>query len=672
MGGSIARGAGGGDRDASLPEATAEAEARHWRAVAMEREAALRTLKRRPLVRLAVGLDWRIAPVARRLRSSSARLRAASDKSLVALAALPSRAARRRRRAALSRQLGHGEPASVARQVSVLTPEGWVGGAWRDATGLSPEVVAVGRPGSPPGADGDIRVEGEGRSPAAALALAASAATGDLLCFVPAPVDTLSTGWLACLAAAIGGDVVAATPTLVHPARRGWRAGEHDLLVRTEGLEIDVDLGGVPVAVARGAGTPVDAHRPAAEVVAAPLRCLVVDRAAYVAAGGLEAAEDDDDVAAIDLCARLRERGGRVVHVPGAVVFDDRPVASRASLRRPIDPTGRAWRWLVERHGPALVRAARPPTVGASARWVVTTGAPSTRVADRWGDWHLAEAMARSLRGLGQDVAVQTADQADSLAARSADIHLVLHGLASVRRTPGQRHILWVISHPESVDLAECDAADLVLVASSRFAASLRGRTSTPVEVLLQATDADRFRPQPPDPAHRHPVTIVAKTRDVMRGVVADALEAGIHPSIYGGGWHGLVDSALIVSDHVPNDVLPDVYSSAGVVLNDHWDTMRAWGFVSNRIFDVLACGAPVISDDVSEVHDLFGEAVPTYRSSAELGDLVRHALEDPDGARARAAGGRAIVLAHHTFDHRAREVLELLEHHGLLGAAAP
>jgi O-antigen biosynthesis protein len=280
--------------------------------------------------------------------------------------------------------------------------------------------------------------------------------------------------------------------------------------------------------------------------------------------------------------------------------------------------------------------------------------------------------LARSLRQLGQDVDVQTHDRADSLTARSRDIHMVLRGLAPVRRTSGQRHILWVISHPESLDIAECDAADLVLVASSRFADHLRARTSTPVEVFLQATDPDRFSSRPPAPEHQHPVTVVAKTRTVMRRVVADALAAGIRPAIYGSGWRGLVDPSLVVADHVDNDALPIVYSSAGVVLNDHWDTMRAWGFVSNRIFDVLACGAPVISDDVSEVHDLFGEAVPTYRSSAELGELVRHALEDPDGARARAAGGRAIVLAHHTFDHRARQLLELLEHHGLVGAAAP
>jgi len=222
--------------------------------------------------------------------------------------------------------------------------------------------------------------------------------------------------------------------------------------------------------------------------------------------------------------------------------------------------------------------------------------------------------------------------------------------------------VLWVISHPESIGGAELEAADLVLVASPMFAAHLRTRTSTPVEVLLQATDPRRFHPRPPNPAHRHDVTVVAKARGVMRPVVADALTVGLRPAIYGGGWHGLVDPELLIADHIHNDQLPIVYSSAGVVLNDHWRTMQAWGFVSNRLFDVLACGTPVISDPVAGLEELFDGAVLEYHDPEELRALVDAVLSDPDAARRRAERGRARVLAAHTFDHRAHELLALID----------
>lgn len=344
-------------------------------------------------------------------------------------------------------------------------------------------------------------------------------------------------------------------------------------------------------------------------------------------------------------------------------MVDHRPVRSRRDLRGPADPAGPAWRAAIDRSGPALLRAARP-LAGDSLRFVLTIAAPSAKVAARWGDWHLAEGLAAGLRRLGHDVRLQTADRSDEPAGRACDVHLVLRGLQPVRRSVGQRHVLWIISHPESIEDEELEAADLVLVASTRFADHLASRTTTPVEVLLQATDQHHFFPRPVDPTHQHPVTVVAKTRDVLRPAVADALSVGLRPAIYGGGWRQLVDPALVVTDHVDNEQLPIVYSSAGVVLNDHWRTMQAWGFVSNRLFDVLACGTPVISDPVSGMCELFDGAVLEYHDPAELRSLADQVLADPVAARIRAQSGRDAVLARHTFDRRAEEMLDALARH--------
>ena len=49
-----------------------------------------------------------------------------------------------------------------------------------------------------------------------------------------------------------------------------------------------------------------------------------------------------------------------------------------------------------------IASAARSRTHSAR-RWVITTAAPSAKVAARWGDWHLAEGLAHALRRLGED-----------------------------------------------------------------------------------------------------------------------------------------------------------------------------------------------------------------------------------------------------------------------------
>jgi glycosyltransferase involved in cell wall biosynthesis len=480
-----------------------------------------------------------------------------------------------------------------------------------------------------------------------------------------ATTTALEPHWLARLAAAVDGETVtAAVPTAVHPLRGATRATPHDGRVRAVGLVIDV-ADEAPILRAPDAGAaptaPPDAATP---IEGASAACVLVDRRALDAAGGVPETADPD-IACYELTRRLRAQGGNVVAVPGAVVVDERPVRTRRALDEPVPTDTMAWRGYVDANGPALLRAASPLPAG-TLRVAFTVAAPSEKVAARWGDWHLAQAFARSLEKLGHVVRVQTFDHSDDLAVRAADVHVVVRGLRSVRRSPGQAHVLWVISHPEHVSERECDDADLVLVASARFADELRTRTRTPVEVMLQATDVGRFNPRVVDPEHAHDVAVVAKSRDVFRPAVEAAIAGGLRPAIYGSGWEQFVDKELLVRDYVANDELPVVYSSVRVLLTDHWETMNAWGFVSNRLFDALACETPVISEDLPEVDELFEGTVLTFRNATDLRALVDATLADPAAARARAARGRAIVVARHTFDHRAEQLVDALRRHEL------
>jgi glycosyltransferase involved in cell wall biosynthesis len=636
-------------RDLRMELDAEQAAVEHWRQIARQRTDDFAALRNRTSVRLLLGLERRVRPVVVRAGPARRRFRAAAER--LALTAGALRPGRRRR---LSPGLPRppttppGPPGPIAppgptRRLGIVV----VGSdepRWSDALAKAAKVVRVTAPG-------DLR---------GGLAQVIASAAPDVVGIVQATSEPLAADWVERLVAAVDGSTVAAVPLLVHPRRPVHRATAHDGLVRAAGVELHLDGDGTPVAELGDAGTVPRTEGGVADVDAGSAAALFVDRRAYEAAGGL-AATDELDAAAVELCARLHASGGRVVLVPDAVVVDHRPVRARRDLRLAVDPGGATWAAAIDRSGAVLGRVADGRS-DATPRFAITVAAPSAKVAARWGDWHLAQALADSLRQLGHAVRVQTADRADDPAGRACDVHLVLRGLQPVRRTAGQRHVLWVISHPEAIDDDELEAADLVLVASSRFADHLRRRTSTPVEVMLQATDHRRFRPRPVEPAHRHDVTVVAKTRDVLRRVVFDALAAGLRPAIYGAGWDGLIDTDLIVADHVANEDLPVVYSSAGVVLNDHWGSMRAWGFVSNRLFDVLACGTPVVSDPVEGMGELFDGAVLEYHSPGELRALVDEVLADPDAARQRAERGRKLVLASHTFDHRARQLLDRLE----------
>jgi len=284
--------------------------------------------------------------------------------------------------------------------------------------------------------------------------------------------------------------------------------------------------------------------------------------------------------------------------------------------------------------------------------------------AERWGDTHFARALADELARRGHAARIEVVAEWDAPERPPADATIHLRGLwPYVPRRDGrdELNVLWNISHPDLVTSAECDAFDLVLTPSARHAEELAQRTSTSVHVLEQATDPVVFFPEH-DPAHARELVFVGNSRGIFRPILQDLLPTEHDLAVWGQGWGGMLPAGVLAGQHLPNDEVRRAYASAAIVLNDHWDDMRAQGIVSNRIFDALACGALVVSDHLPEIAERFGDAVVTYRTPDELRAQVEALLADPQQRAERAARGRAEVLAHHTFRHRVDALLDALK----------
>ena len=277
----------------------------------------------------------------------------------------------------------------------------------------------------------------------------------------------------------------------------------------------------------------------------------------------------------------------------------------------------------------------------------IKIGAPDWEQAQRWGDLHFARAIERELRRRGHRCRIQVLEEWESAEGLAHDVVLHLKGLSRHHPRPGQFNVLWCISHPSELTAEECDGYDLVAIASEPFAEHMRTRTTTPVVVLEQATDPRVFYPDPdPDPAKHHDLVYVANSRNVLRPMMRDLLPTDLDLAVYGANWEGIIDTKYVVAEHVPNDELRRIYSSAKVVLADHWDDMREHGFVSNRIYDALACGAVVVSDDVVGLAGRYEERVLTYRSADELSAVIdRASRRSAPTAGAQPIGGFDVRL---------------------------
>ena len=294
----------------------------------------------------------------------------------------------------------------------------------------------------------------------------------------------------------------------------------------------------------------------------------------------------------------------------------------------------------------ALTRWARAPKVA------IHIGPLTWQAAASWGDTPFARAVQKEFGRRGWEATVHVHADRDSGPAQRADVALHVFGARAPAVHDGQPSLLWVISHPDRVSGAMCEPYDVVFAASDLFVRQLTERIRPPVVSLHQATDPDRFHPDPTGPRHR--LLFVGNSRKVRRQILADLHGTSHDVAVYGGGWTPeLLHPHQLHGEWIHNWELRRYYSSADIVLCDHYDDMRDEGFVSNRAYDALACGAFVISDRVPGIEDEFDGGLVTYGDAGELATLVDHYLSHPDERRVRAERGRAAVLARHTFAHR-------------------
>ena len=88
---------------------------------------------------------------------------------------------------------------------------------------------------------------------------------------------------------------------------------------------------------------------------------------------------------------------------------------------------------------------------------------------------------------------------------------------------------------------------------------------------------------------------------------------------------------------------------------------MRKYGFVSNRLFDIVAADAFVISDYMPEIKEIFGDRVETYRTREELHQKIKYYMENDEQRVSKAKGGRDFIHKEHSFANRVKDIIEVM-----------
>ncbi len=493
--------------------------------------------------------------------------------------------------------------------------------------------------------------------------------------------DTLvEDGWLVPLVAALRRpEIGAVQPKLVYP-------------------DGSIQCIGVTFSRHSAVGYPIYAHHPggaahvnrSTERQAVTAACMAVRAADFAALDGFDCRfiNGQEDV---DFCLRLkRDRGlacwyaaeSEIVHqeskTPGRGLFikdnrrlfcdlwQDGVVADDAAsyerdgfrvVRWDVDNRNFEGDGLASYRPRLLSNEARAAGAAEPLRIAIKIGCPSAAVKDEWGDYHFAVSLKAALERLRCRCRIDFLNEWDT-SEEADDVNLVLRGLSEFRAPEGTVNLMWLISHPDKVGEAELARYDHVFVASTIYAARLEPLLGGRVSALLQCTDKNLFRPQP-DAEMRYEALFVGNSRNVFRPVVREALDAGIDVAIFGTRWQQFIPAHAIRGENIPNGELGRHYNSARVVLNDHWPDMREKGFVSNRLFDVLACGVPLVSDEVAGLPHEIAPFITAFGEGRPLKDAVAAASAEGEEWRQQRLAFAHWIHEHHSFDQRAQAIAE-------------
>lgn len=115
----------------------------------------------------------------------------------------------------------------------------------------------------------------------------------------------------------------------------------------------------------------------------------------------------------------------------------------------------------------------------------------------------------------------------------------------------------------------------------------------------------------------------------------------------------------------LPNHRVPQAFSEARLTVHvprgPYVKTLP--GVPTIRPFEALACGLPLICSPWQDAENLFspGRDYLTAADGAEMTAQIRRVLDDDRLAANLAEHGRETILARHTCDHRAEELLAIL-----------
>ncbi len=298
--------------------------------------------------------------------------------------------------------------------------------------------------------------------------------------------------------------------------------------------------------------------------------------------------------------------------------------------------------------------AAKPKT---ARRIAIKVSMPNQEIAKSWGDYHFSKSLADGFNALGHETRIDIMPEWPGASDDALD--LVLQGHDHYPAGPERASILWYIYPGKRFPIERLVEYDHVFIASQKYLKRLAKRVpGFAGEYLPQAFDPEMMKPKSGKRRHG-PVFVGNNHFGALRPIVGLALEAGYRPDIWGARWEGSAAEACVIETSVENEALGAIYASSTAVLCDQTPVMARNGFLSNRVYDALACGAPVITTNVAMMPARLRPFLHVVGTPEEFDAAMRAVSDESSEMQKQRKALARDMTETDTFKARAKVILE-------------
>ena len=207
---------------------------------------------------------------------------------------------------------------------------------------------------------------------------------------------------------------------------------------------------------------------------------------------------------------------------------------------------------------------------------------------------------------------------------------------------------------------------DIMMASSETACRGMEERLGRRIHLFPIATNADRFRT---DGADRE--TLPEFTCDYCftgnrfgKREIEEELDPEQIPyrlNIYGNGWDRNRKFAPYCRGHVSYSDMPKVYWGTRIVLDDATPSTKETGAMNSRVYDALAAGCLVLTNNKRGAEETFDGLLPVYTDKSSLTEMLKEYLGDETLRKEKAEVLRRFVLANHTYEKRAARLEKIL-----------